>query len=135
VNALERLTRAFAGLCDYTRHLERLARVNPTYRREFLARHRDALELLAAGDSEEAMRRVSASLQPFGGIGGPISEADGAMGDEMWTTADAADFVGVTPRSLLGARADGRVEAHHRVGRLWMFARSEVVRFKESRER
>jgi hypothetical protein len=122
-------------VCDYTRSLERIARVNPNHRREFLARHTDALELLAAADSEDAMRRVSASLQPFGGIGGPTSEADGAMSDEMWTTAEAADFVGVTPRSLLGARADGRVEAHHRAGRLWMFARSEVVRFKESRQR
>jgi hypothetical protein len=133
VNALERLVRGFGGLCDYIRHLERLARVDRNHRREWLARCTDGLELLAAGDSDDAMRRVRVSLELFGGIGGSSSEAGDGMADEMGI-ADVVECLGIGARSVHNARERGRLEAR-REGRVWRFDRASVDAYKESRER
>jgi hypothetical protein len=129
---LERLLRAFGGLCDYTRHLERLARVNRGYRREWLGRWPDALELLADGDDADAMRRVRAGLEPFGGIGGSESEAGDVIAGDMGI-AEVVEFLGIGPRSVHNARERGRLSAH-REGRAWRFDRASVEVYRQARK-
>jgi excisionase family DNA binding protein len=123
-------------LLQYLGFLERRAHLNLVERRELLAAHPELAGRLAAMrvlcESEAGARVLATVPDGIGGSGGSESEAHGSIVDDVMTTKQVAEYLGIRQRSVHQARERGRLEGW-KTGARWRFDRRSVEAFEARR--